>query len=271
MSIVKAGVIGHPVSHSKSPVVHEYWIDKYNLSGTYEKIDITEEELSVGIQKLIDDGYAGFNVTVPHKQNIIPLCDEIDETAKLIGAVNTVKISDGKLYGFNTDAYGFIENLKSHDADIEGKTAFVLGAGGASRAVVYGLLDAGAGKVLISNRTKEKCNEISMINPDKIQIIDWTDRNEALDGVDILVNTTSLGMAGQPSLGIDLSALPAAATVSDIVYAPLMTELLKSAQGNGNKIVTGIGMLLHQARPAFEKWFGVLPEVTEDLEALVLK
>lgn len=269
---MKSAVIGHPIAHSKSPIIHEYWLEQNNISGSYQVIDIAPDQLAVGIKNIIDNGYDGFNVTIPHKQEIINFCDSIDDTAKKIGAVNTVIIKDKKLYGTNTDAFGFIQNIKSSapDFNFKNKTAFVLGAGGAARAVIYGLIEQGVQKIRLSNRTKEKAVELQKMAPKIIDIIAWEGVSEALKGADLLINTTSLGMQGSPALEIDLSALPTQALVNDIVYAPLMTGLLKQAQDRGNIIVTGIGMLLHQARPAFEAWTGILPEVTVELEQKIL-
>lgn len=270
--VKKAGVIGHPVNHSKSPLIHNHWIAEHGLQGDYKAIDIAPNVLEAGVTTLIDEGYAGFNVTIPHKQAIINLCAEIDDVARAIGAVNTVTIQNRKLYGSNTDAFGFIQNLKSSDPDIKfGKEKIVvLGAGGAARAIVYGLMQEGAENILITNRTEEKSYDIQKMNPDVIHVGDWEKRSELLEGASLLVNTTSLGMRGKDELEIDLSLLPKDAIVTDIVYVPLMTDLLLQAKERGNPVVTGIGMLLHQARSAFQKWFDVLPEVTRTLEEKVL-
>lgn len=272
MSFTKVGVIGHPVHHSKSPVIHNHWIAQYGLSGEYSAVDIAPENLKEGVQKLIDEGYAGFNVTIPHKQEIFKLCTALDETAKAIGAVNTVTIKDGKLYGANTDAFGFIENVKSQafGVDFAHRPCVVLGAGGAARAIVYGLIESGAQKIILTNRTEDKARDIAAMKPDIIDVVPWGRRGDVLAEAGFLVNTTALGMKGKEPLDIDLSRLHARATVCDIVYAPLMTDLLQQAQHRGHQVVTGIGMLLHQARPAFEKWFGVLPEVDAALEEKVL-
>lgn len=269
---MKAAVIGRPIAHSKSPIIHNYWLEKYGLAGSYEAIDILPDNLGDNIKKLVNANYNGFNVTVPYKQKILEVCDEIGKTAEEIGAVNTIIIRDNKLFGTNTDAFGFTENIKiaQPEFDFENKTAFVLGAGGAARAVIYGLKDRGIGRIKISNRTQGRAEELKSLEPEIIQIIQWDRRSEALSDTDLLVNTTSLGMTGKPPLEIDLSALPKEALVNDIVYAPLMTDLLIQAKAHGNKIVTGIGMLLHQARPAFEAWTGILPEVTAELEEKVL-
>ena len=271
MSFVKCGVIGSPINHSKSPVIHNHWIQQYGLNGEYKAVDIAPENLKDGVRALIDDGYAGFNVTIPHKQEIFKLCETVDDVAQKIGAVNTVVVHDGKMHGTNTDAFGFIENVHNmaFGVDFTHRHAVVLDAGGAAQAVVYGLIEAGAQKIILTNRTMDKAHEIATMN-DIIKVVEWDTRNDALRGAGFLTNTTSLGMRGKDPLDIDLSLFPKDATVCDIVYAPLITKLLEQAQSRGNQTVTGIGMLLHQARPAFEKWFGVLPDVTEELEKKVL-
>lgn len=273
MSFIKAGVIGHPIHHSKSPIIHNHWIAEHGLSGEYKAIDIAPENLKDGVQALIEEGYAGFNVTIPHKQEIFKLCAAVDDTAKAIGAVNTVVVKDGKLYGTNTDAFGFIENVKreAFGVDFAHRPCVVLGAGGAARAIIYGLIEAGAQKIILTNRTAQKAQEVAALNTEIVEVVPWESRSAVLEGAGFLVNTTALGMVGKEALEIDLSRLPADAAVSDIVYAPLKTDLLMQAQQGGRQIVTGIGMLLHQARPAFEKWFGVLPDVGAALEEKVLQ
>ncbi len=270
---MKAAVIGSSISYSKSPIIHKYWLAQENISGSYEIIDVAPDDFSSSIQKIIEEGYDGFNVTVPYKQKIMSFCESIDETAQKIGAVNTVLIKNKKLYGTNTDAFGFVENIKSSvpNFSFKNKIAFVLGAGGAARAVVYGLIERGIQKIKICNRTFSKAEALKQMAPDIIEIVKWDERAEALQGTDLLVNTTSLGMEGRPDLALDLSLLPTEALVNDIVYSPLMTPLLQVAAARGNDIVTGIGMLLHQARPAFEAWTGILPEVSEALKQKILK
>ncbi len=269
---IRAGVIGYPIRHSKSPVIHAHWIEQNGLSGSYEAIEIAPEELKEKIAMLAADGYAGFNVTIPHKEIIFKLCDEVDEKSRLIGAVNTVKIEHGKLYGTNTDAFGFIENIKQEAPgfDFTRGPAVVLGAGGAARAVIYGLLQEGVPRIILTNRTRDKAETLAAMAPEKITVVDWDARSEILKDAHLLVNTTALGMTGKDPLDISLENLPVSSVVNDIVYAPLMTDLLKNAQRNGNIIVTGIGMLLHQARPAFHLWFGVMPSVTDALQKKVL-
>lgn len=272
-AFIKTGVIGHPIAHSKSPLIHNYWIKHYGLSGEYKAIDIAPQDLKSGVQSLVNQGYAGFNVTIPHKIAIMDLCDEMDEAARLIGAVNTVVIKDGKLYGSNTDGYGFITNIKANAPEgwsLAGGNALVLGAGGAANAVVYALIQEGAARITITNRTREKAEALVKLSPERIDVIDWDERSSACADKSLIVNTTALGMSGKAALDIDLSSAGKDTLVSDIVYAPLTTNLLNQAHEIDIPTVTGIGMLLHQARPGFELWNGVMPEVTAELERLVL-
>jgi shikimate dehydrogenase len=267
----RAAVIGHPINHSKSPVIHKYWIEKHGIDADYEAIDIAPENLEKELMRLADDGYAGFNVTRPHKEKVFAICDSLDETAQAVGAVNTVIIRNNKLEGTNTDVFGFIENIKANSSgfDFSAGPAVVLGAGGAARAIVYALLQENVPEIRIMNRTKDKA-QILARDFKRLRVHDWDKRDEALVEANLLVNTTSMGQSGQPALEINLDLLPKTALVNDIVYAPLITDLLKQAQGRGNPIVTGIGMLLHQARPAFKAWFEVLPDVDKELEKRVL-
>ncbi len=269
---IKTAVIGHPISHSKSPLIHNYWIEKHGLNGGYQAINIHPDNIRTDVQALVGKGYAGFNVTVPHKIAIMELCDEIDDLAKSIGAVNTVTIKNGRLYGTNTDAYGFIQNIKQNapDFDFTSGRIVVLGAGGAANAVLYALLQEGAQEIIITNRTREKAQGLAAFNNKIIKVADWGDRNDICSGASLIINTTALGMTGKPPLTIDISGADNNALVTDIVYSPLQTDLLKQAQSHGFQTVTGIGMLLHQARPAFKLWHGVMPEVDKTLEKLVL-
>ena len=272
MKTLKAGVIGYPIHHSKSPIIHGSWIEEHGVQGAYNTIEIAPENLKSDIQNLIAKNFDGFNVTIPHKQNIMNLCDEVNETARAIGAVNTVSIQDGKLFGTNTDAFGFIQNIKQEVSafDFKNKSAVVLGAGGAARAIIYALHQEDVSEIIITNRTREKAESLIELAPEKVCIVDWEEKENALKSADLLVNTTSLGMEGQASLELSLENLPQTALVNDIVYAPLMTDLLVQAKERGNDVVTGIGMLIHQARPAFEKWTGILPDVNEELIKKVL-
>lgn len=277
---IKACVIGHPIAHSLSPALHGFWLDQYKIDGTYTRKDIAPKDLKSDLESLISDGYAGFNVTIPHKQNIMPLLDNIDDVARRIGAVNTVVIDDqGKTHGTNTDAYGFIQNLKSqipHRSEQTPETkkvALILGAGGAARAILFALCQDGFSKVYISNRSFDKAQQLAQeFTTDLAEIIpiSWDDRENNLPSTDLLVNTTCLGMTGQFDLKINLRSLKETAAIYDIVYTPLMTPLLQQAQLSGRPAVTGLGMLLHQAASGFEKWFKIQPTVSDKLEQYVL-
>ena len=264
----RACVIGDPVKHSLSPVIHGYWLDKYGIDGSYEKIEVKKDQLETFIQSLAASGFAGCNVTVPHKEAVFHLLPKLTETARRIGAVNTVIVQeDGSLLGDNTDAYGFIQNIKETlpKWSFARKTALVIGAGGAAKAVVAGLIDAGVSRVILTNRTREKADKIAAIYGDICQVLEWEKRSDCLEEVDLVANTTTLGMEGFPPLEIDLSKLRKEAVVTDIVYKPMETDLLKQAKINGNQVVGGLGMLLYQAVPGFKAWFGSPPSVTEEL------
>lgn len=267
-----AGVIGWPVDHSKSPRVHGYWLARLGIDGAYIPLPVRPEDLSAALEALPKLGFQGANVTVPHKEAAAALCGELEPHAARLGAVNTLKVTASGLRGANTDGLGFLNNLfhGAPDWRPENGPAVVLGAGGAARAVVVALLDAGAPHIRILNRTREKAEAIAGEFGHRIEVVGWGDWARALPGAGLLVNTTSLGMAGQPTLSIDLSHLPPHALVNDIVYKPLRTDLLAAARARGNPAVDGLGMLLHQAVPGFETWFGVRPEVSDDLRAFVL-
>ena len=264
----KAFILGDPIEHSLSPDIHGYWLREHGIDGSYEAFNVPPAYLAKTLRKLAAEGYVGGNITIPHKEKALMLCDELSDAAREIGAVNTIIFKDGKVFGDNTDAYGFMENIVSRETfAFGGKKALVLGAGGASRAVVYALQKAGS-EVLIANRTAERAEKLA--ENFGCGVLDWSKLSE-LNDIDFLVNTTSLGMEGQDALSIDLTALPSSALVTDIVYNPLETELLKQANERDLKAVDGLGMLLHQAVPGFEKWFGARPEVTPDLRDSVLK
>lgn len=273
--IPRAGVIGWPVAHSRSPKLHGFWLKQHGLIGRYDKLPVPPEDLASFIADLPKEpGFRGVNVTIPHKIAVLPLMAQIDDTARRIGAVNTVVVQpDGSLHGSNTDAFGFIENLKA-DAPAgwaaSAGPAMVLGAGGAARAVIVALLDAGVKELRLANRSIEKAEALADEFGRAVRPVAWDDRTAALAGINLLVNTTSLGMAGQPPLEIALDDLPGTALVNDIVYSPLVTDLLARAKERGNPVVDGLGMLLHQGRPGFEAWFGVAPSVTPELRAAVL-
>jgi len=263
----QAGLLGWPVSHSLSPRLHGFWLQQYHISGEYTALPVAPDALQEAVKKLVDDGWKGFNLTIPHKESILLMLDGIDAVAQRIGAVNTVVISGGKLIGRNTDSYGFWENIRP--AIVHKRKAVILGAGGAARAVIEALDHAGFEEIIIANRNLERAKTLASTRP-HMTAIDWENREAILQGADLLVNTTSLGMNGKEALSIDLALLPMSALVHDIVYSPLMTPLLLRAQARGNPIVDGLGMLLHQAVPAFEAWFGIRPEVTPELRRYVL-
>lgn len=273
----RAGVMGWPVDHSLSPVLHGYWLKAYGIAGEYVRIPVAPDDFAEKVRALGDEGFAGCNVTVPHKEAALKVVDEADDQSRRIGAVNTIKVrEDGSLFGFNTDGFGFLENLRQGHPGFNATRgpAVVLGAGGAARAVVAALLDAGAPEVRLLNRTLERARDLAVdlagTGMGTLTVADWDSRAGALEGAALLVNTTTLGMTGKPPLEIDLHDLPGDAVVNDIVYAPLETDLLANARARGNPTVDGLGMLLHQARPGFQAWFGPLPEVTADLRAHVL-
>ncbi|SNY90516.1 shikimate dehydrogenase [Cohaesibacter sp. ES.047] len=274
----KAFVIGWPISHSKSPAIHSHWLETYGLIGSYEKIAVEPDKLESFIKGLADNGFVGGNVTIPHKETVLSLVDVVHPTAKRLGAANTLWLEDGKIHADNTDGYGFLANLDHGHAgwDKNAKSkALVLGAGGAARPIVHGLIERGFEKVTVVNRTRQRAEALALhfdaLDMGKaITVADWDERESLLEDIDLLVNTSSLGMSGQPSLELDLAALPRTALVTDIVYTPLITGLLETARDRGNPIVDGLGMLLHQAVPGFERWFGTRPEVTDDVRTLVL-
>ncbi len=268
-----AGVVGWPVSHSKSPALHGHWLARHGIDGAYVPLAVAPDRFDRAVGTLADLGFAGCNVTIPHKEAALALCDELAPVASNIGAVNTVVIdADGRLFGDNTDAFGFIENLKQGAPAWQASSgpAVVLGAGGAGRAIIAALLDDGVTEIRLLNRTFGRAQDLAGHFGPAVQPLDWLQRAECLSGAGLLVNTTSLGMTGQPPLDIALDDLPATAVVTDNVYAPLMTPLLNRARDRGNPVVDGLGMLLHQARPGFSAWFGVDPVVDDDLRRAVI-
>ena len=265
-----AGVVGWPVGHSRSPRLHGFWLNEHDVDGAYIRLPVQPGDLERVLRALPLMGFAGVNLTIPHKEAGFGLVDRVDPVATRIGAVNTIKIEqDGSLSGSNTDAFGFIENLRDGHSGFDAKRgpAVVLGAGGAARAVVAALIDDGCSEVRLINRNQERAEALATHFGAAIVTPAWAERAEALDGAVLLVNTTSLGMRGQPPLDLRLDGLPATALVNDIVFAPLETELLAAAKHRGNPVVDGLGMLLHQGRPGFAAWFGVMPAVTPALRA----
>ncbi len=267
-----AGVMGWPISHSRSPMLHGYWLKEYGIDGAYLPFSVEPANLETALRALPALGIAGTNLTVPHKETALEICDDIDDTARRIGAVNTIVVQeDGSLFGSNTDAYGFIENLKAESTwKANDGPAVILGAGGAARAVVAALAAEGVADIRITNRTFERARTLADLFGSACQPLDWSDAPESLRQSALLVNTTTLGMTGQPSLDIALDKLPVTAVVNDIVYAPLETELLHLAGMRGNPVVDGLGMLLHQARPGFAAWYGCEPGVTLGLRKHIL-
>lgn len=267
-----AGVMGWPVAHSKSPRLQGYWLRQHGIDGAYLPLPVRPEAFETALKSLADLGFQGVNVTVPHKAAALAACDLVDEVARRIGAVNTIVISNGRLVGSNSDAFGFLENLREGAPAWRADTApvVVLGAGGAARAVVAALVDAGVPEIRLLNRTRSRAEALVKDLGGRAKVANWSDRHDLLAEAGLLVNTTSLGMAGQAPLKLDLDALPVGALVTDIVYSPLETDLLAGARARGNPVVDGLGMLLHQARPGFEAWFGVAPRVTPELRDFVL-
>lgn len=267
-----AGVMGWPIMHSRSPMLHNYWLDKHGLVGRYVPLAIKVERLKEALRALPALGFSGCNLTIPHKIEALKIVDEVHEAARRIGAVNCVIVRpDDSLYGVNNDGWGYIENVVERVPGwrADAGPIVVLGAGGGARAVVVALLDRGAKQIRLVNRTPARAETLRQQIGGPIELISWADRHKALQGAAMLVNTTSQGMVGQPALDVSLDQLPASALVSDIVYTPLETPLLKAARQRGNPSVDGLGMLLHQARPAFKAWFGVLPEVTPELRKMI--
>jgi shikimate dehydrogenase len=272
MNILHAGVMGWPVEHSLSPKLHGYWLKKYGIEGDYRVLPVQPENLSQELKGLAGKGFRGVNLTVPHKEAALECVDDIEPLAKRIGAINTVVVrTDGSLFGRNTDAYGFTQNLLATGFKVSSRSATLLGAGGAARAGLAALLDMGFDDIRIVNRTRPKADVLAAeFAPDKIKSFAWHDPC-ALEGSGLLVNSTSLGLKGQPPLEFALDSLPTEAWVTDMVYVPLQTDLLKEAEARGHRTVDGLGMLLHQARPAFQAFFGKDPEVTLELRAYVLR
>lgn len=269
----RTGVVGWPIGHSLSPRLHRFWLQKYNLDGEYQAYGVKPEELAEFIQKMPENNIIGLNLTLPHKEIIFPYLDEVDELAQKIGAVNTLIVRDGRLWGTNTDGYGFLTNLKQNAPfwSSENGPAVIIGAGGAARAVLVSLLAAGVPEIRLINRTKSRAEKLAKLYQDpRIKVCDWQDRSDELSGAALLVNSTNLGMKGQPTLDLDLSGLPTSAVVYDIIYNPLDTDLLKQARLKGLACVDGLGMLLYQAAPAFQAWYGQAPEVDQALRDHVL-
>lgn len=268
----RACVIGWPIEHSRSPLIHGHWLEQHGIEGAYEKVAVAPEDLKRFLGSLAEQGYCGLNVTVPHKEAALRLADEVDEAARAVGAANTLWLEGDKLMASNTDVYGFVTHLDESAPGWHGQNhpVCVLGAGGATRAILKGLIDRGFGDIRLANRTRERADALAYEFGPAIKVYDWEDRQGALEGCGLLINSTSLGMTGAPPLEIDLSPMLDDAVVADIVYAPLETALLRQARERGLRAVDGLGMLLHQAVPGFEKWFGVRPKVTGELRSRIV-
>lgn len=269
-----AGVIGSPVAHSRSPQLHAHWLKTYGIAGHYIPIDVAADDLEAIIRALPRMGFVGVNVTIPYKEAVLGLADLVTDRATLIGAANTLIFrQDGKIHADNTDGYGFIENLRqaAPDWDPQAGCAVVFGAGGAARAVVAALADAGVPEIVITNRTRPRAERLKADFGQRITVLDWVQAGNVVEDAALLVNTTSLGMVGKPPLRVPLDGLRRETVVTDLVYTPLKTPLLQTAEEVGCRTVDGLGMLLHQAVPAFERWFGVRPEVDTATRAAALR
>lgn len=268
-----AGVIGHPIAHSKSPALHGFWLKRLGIKGHYIPLDIAPSDLRETLQMLPRLGFVGVNVTIPYKEEVLKLANVVTDRAALIGAANTLIFrKDGKIHADNTDGSGFIANLRQHAPNWNPAAgpAAVLGAGGASRAVIAALIEVGAPEIRVANRTRPRADALRSEFGAKVQVHEWVQAGNMIEGCAMLVNTTSLGMVGKPDMRVPLDALRSSMLVTDLVYAPLKTQLLIEAEAAGCTVVDGLGMLLHQAAPGFERWFGQRPEVDEATRNAVL-
>jgi len=273
-NIKKAAVLGFPVRHSKSPLIQNYWIEKLGVSGQYDAHEVHPELFTKErLLEFVDEGYCGFNLTIPLKELGMDVCDAVDETAKKIGAVNVIHVADRKLIGTNTDSFGFIRSIKEQvpDYDFKARPAMVMGAGGAARAAVHGLLEEGVPEIRVFNRTMNRAEDLAhhCIDPSRVQVHEWSRRNAKAGNSGLIINTTPLGMKRWEPLVMDFRQLPQDAIAYDMIYSPLQTRFLEDAEKAGLQTISGIHMLLQQARPAFKLWFGKMPEVDEELLELV--
>ena len=268
-----AGVIGHPITHSRSPALHGFWLRRYGVKGHYIPMDISPADLEEALRFLPRIGFVGVNVTIPHKEAILKIADVITDRAALIGAANTLIFrKDGKIHADNTDGAGFIANLRQYAPtwNPAAGPAAVLGAGGAARAVVAALIEVGVPEIRIANRTRPRADALRADFGAKVMVHEWVHAGNMLEGAATVINTTSLGMAGKPDFRVPMDALEPGAVVNDLVYNPLKTQFLLEAERRGATIVDGLGMLLHQAAPGFERWFGPTPQVDEETRLAVL-
>ena len=268
-----AGVIGFPVAHSKSPRLHGYWLQRYGIKGHYLPMEVAPDDLETVVRALPKAGFVGCNITSPHKEAVLALADIVTDRAALIGAANTLIFRrDGRIHADNTDGYGFTANLRQNAPQWQPASgpAAVIGAGGATRAIIASLLEVGVPEIRLSNRTKARAEALRTEFGAKVIVQDWSQAGNMMDGAMTVVNTSSLGMVGKPEFRVPLDALSPRAVVTDLVYAPLRTRLLIEAEANGCTVVDGLGMLLHQAAPGFERWFGKKPEVDQATRDAVL-
>lgn len=272
-NIPRACVIGNPISHSRSPKLHSYWLERYGIEGEYTALKVTEDKLEQTLRELPSQGFIGANVTLPHKTNVMQFADKITDRATLIGAANTLTFKeDGRIFADNTDGYGFMANLRQGAPEWDPKAgpAAIFGAGGAARAIIVALADAGVPEIIISNRTRPKAEALRDDFGARVSVIDWVQADKMLEDANTVINTTSLGMVGGPDFKVSLDRLRPQTVVTDIVYNPLKTAFLQAAEEKGCKIVDGLGMLLHQGVPGFERWFGTRPEVDDATRQAVL-
>lgn len=263
----RACVIGWPIEHSRSPAIHGYWLDRYRIDGTYTKEAVRPEDIETFLRGLADAGFAGCNATIPHKEAAFRIADEKDASAIAVGAANTLWLEDGRLCAANTDTYGYMTYLALQAEDWNRRDApvSILGAGGAARAIVHGFLEAGVSEIRLFNRSADRAEALAADFGPRIKVLSWEQRSRAATESAVLVNTTAVGLKGDGTLAMDFTHFHPDCIVSDIVYVPLETSLIRDARRHGLRTVDGLGMLLHQAVPGFEKWFGVRPEVTDDL------
>ena len=272
-TIPVAAVLGHPINHSKSPKLHNYWLSLFDIDGHYIPLDIDPRNFENSIRALSGLGFVGANVTIPYKEKVLKIADKISDRAAIIGAANTLTfLQDGTIYADNTDGYGFLQNIKCkyNDWSAGEGTSVVFGAGGASRAILGALIEDGANEVILANRTRSRADQLRSDFGAKIKVVDWMKVQNYLSDASTVINATSLGMDGKAELPIPLQGLKKNTLVTDIVYTPLNTPLLENAVKRGCRTVDGLGMLIHQAIPGFERWFGMKPDVSENLRKLLI-
>ena len=272
-TIPVAAVLGHPINHSKSPKLHNYWLSLFNIDGYYIPLDIDPRYFENSVRALSGLGFVGANVTIPYKEKVLKIADKISDRAAIIGAANTLTfLQDGSIYADNTDGYGFLQNIKCkyNDWTAGEGTSVVFGAGGASRAILGALIEDGANEVILANRTRSRADQLRSDFGAKIKVVDWMKVQNYLSDASTVINATSLGMDGKADLPIPLQGLNKNTLVTDIVYTPLNTPLLENAAKRGCRTVDGLGMLIHQAIPGFERWFGMKPDVSENLRELLI-